>query len=677
MNVSRQSRFLGLAVVSVGIGVVFWALLGRMDGGEAALAQPVAAASESPHLESLESSPLRSRSTQEELESLPPDSVTASVEAVAATPGRVVVVARWAADGTPAEGIGAVLQARSGARARLTGETDAAGRVVFEDLSAGAAVLTSTHVASEVLTVRSGATTTIEWQLPRTEVLHGQVVDVQGRPVPNAGVWLSTPLDANSWVPEVTALTTFRALECNDTFGQTVEGVGIVPVVPDVEHTPGSIVTRTDTAGRFTLPNCPRGRLIRAYAGGFAPSRLTWLERAPEQGLVLTLPGPGADLAGRVTDGTGAPLRNVRVTMLSVDIQWSRVRPAKYIPSEVALVAMVDGAGRWEAHGLAPGRCVVNLQAPGVVGSRQVVELRVGERNELDLQLQRGLTVSGITRADDGSPLSGIRVEVFGDQSTFVESDAAGAYRIEGLPGGELLIAFAEGGALGMARAALGPLEGDFVWNPVIRPERCIEGYVTDAAGAPLAGVHVLVKPNDSNDRVAGRIPWSLERGRLITDEDGYFCLTNCSTGLYSVAVQLPPGACGHEPALGWLGIPCARLEDVQAAEAPLRITVAQHELHMARLQWRVTGLDGRPIEGADVALALLEGSLHAPRRSKISPRASTGADGTCLFHNILLRKYRATVSAPGHTTTVVDLELRNVALPPGLITHEVALAQE
>jgi len=85
----------------------------------------------------------------------------------------------------------------------------------------------------------------------------------------------------------------------------------------------------------------------------------------------------GTSISGAVTDQTGAALRNVAVTIKNVDTGATRT-------------IKTDGAGHYEALGLAPGRFAIRATKEGFANeTRTGLSLTAGQETTVDIKMQR------------------------------------------------------------------------------------------------------------------------------------------------------------------------------------------------------------------------------------------------------------------------------------------------
>src|SRR3954471_1113115 len=248
----------------------------------------------------------------------------------------------------------------------------------------------------------------------------------------------------------------------------------------------------------------------------------------------------------------------------------------------------------------------------------------------------RGRVVAATTH----DPLRNARVLVTGDRDfPPVVTDAEGRFAIGNLPAGEFRVAASKAGFAAAAAGARGPggrgraivlAAGQLVDAVVIELRRgaAISGIVLDTAGEPVAGASVMVEragPTEST-------PAPPRVG--LTDERGQYRVGSLSEGRVLVSVfssprdvvMLPNGAGMMTTGPGGLGDRVyypgsGRSEPLTLApgdeKRAVDFTVAARRMAPPRpeaprdrttIAGRVVGVDGRPIAGAQVVLAPLDG---------------------------------------------------------------------
>jgi len=121
---------------------------------------------------------------------------------------------------------------------------------------------------------------------------------------------------------------------------------------------------------------------------------------------------------------------------------------AKGVPGEVRFtsganmgrVLSCDGGGGFGAHDLYPGRSIVKITGPMIVGAEREVRLRNGKKSILNIGFGRPAVVHGRVQDESGDPITGARVTMDG-QVTF--TDIGGSFYYPRMTSGQVLL-FAE-----------------------------------------------------------------------------------------------------------------------------------------------------------------------------------------------------------------------------------------
>ncbi len=216
-----------------------------------------------------------------------------------------------------------------------------------------------------------------------------------------------------------------------------------------------------------------------------------------------------------------------------------------------------------------------------------------------------------------------------------VAAGSGGRFRIEGLDPGRYVVGAR---AKGSAEAKSDPVSVDpapAVAQVVLRLERggSIFGVVREeGTSAPIAGASVRAIPFSPGGDAAGDLV-VISRGAgeesmepllteiaasAETDARGEFALEELATGSYRVVASHPTHARGD---LAGLGVAAG------LATGPITITLGA----AGAVEGWVTGIDGRPIEGAPVSVRDLKGT---------SKNAKTGADGYYRVENLTPGSY-------------------------------------
>lgn len=477
-----------------------------------------------------------------------PAPVRVALDAVApGGTGGLLVQATWS-DGTPAAGVPMFVRTyRRGERtfARWQAATGADGVARFADLPAGEVEVDSgrtPYAAHGLVDIGPGATASLELVLAGVTV-RGVVVDAGGRAVAGARI----VVDAG----------TAREL---------------APSAPD---------------GTFELRGIEPDVRIGARAAGHAPSVLHPVPPARDGRtgeLRLVLPGPGGLLSCAVVDDAGRPLADAVVSVGAG--HWPRQEGA---PQVAMWEATTDAGGRASFDGLPHGGQDVLAWGAGRAPWRGSARI-AAETAELRIVLQPGAVLAGHVRDAAGNPLPGYQVlvgrsrsaayEAFGRYAfQFTHADAAGSYRIEGLPPGAIAARCSGPGTGAQAELVAGTGE-EVRWDPVLDVQGIVPGRVLGPDGRGMC----CIVEGGSRDRRGWHVAAS-------TDDDGRFALKNAERGL---RVQLDVRV---------RYFPLLRYDGPLPAEGELLLRVPEEAMPSVRLRGRVVDADDRPVPMAQVAI--------------------------------------------------------------------------
>jgi 5-hydroxyisourate hydrolase-like protein (transthyretin family)/peroxiredoxin len=427
------------------------------------------------------------------------------------------------------------------------------------------------------------------------------------------------------------ALPPAGAIEGRVIFGDTRKPAGGVPVTVNpwlfrpTSATPLPARATTDERGRFLLEGVPEcsGTVMADI------SRLGWeyvAERAfnvavrageTTSGVVLTLT-KGGILRGRVVDGeTGAPVPMAQVSVLR------------------------GGSGRWENYGLLAtdddGRYSIRLpandeytirlaQVPGYfndwsIRTSELPKVVVPEGGEVEAPLLEAIRAGDITvkvLGPDGKPAAGIQIVAYASSAELAalfssRTDQNGRLEVKGQkPGVSLqLAARNEDGAL-RGEGQITPVAG--TGNEVVialaeaRPCSVV-GKVTDQAGGPISGAHVVLFEPMGAGRWTGRVGAQ-------TDAEGRFEIKGLSPGA-DLSVTAQQDGYGRQ-----LSEQFSLAEGETYDAGTLTLPRADQEL-----KGRLTDRNGEPLAGR--RLIVLGGKSEQQERI-------TGKDGSFHFSGLV-----------------------------------------
>ena len=483
--------------------------------------------------------------------------------------GRVVA----AADGLP------VPQARVLVGSRVVGQTDDAGQ--FDVLvSAGKAQGRIEKAGYVLQDFDRNADVVIK--LRRASTLIVRVVDEAGNPVGGREIRVADPRGS------VLLVTDDRGVDRRTGFdpGPFVAELNAL-VAPAADDAKGRAEQdRRAARARADLMN-RRNTGLQLRAG--EEVTVTLIDRLPS----ATKPRPSprsSAIAGHAVGPDGAPVAGARITLVAPFHQQAMLS---------------DASGAYSFDGVAAGKYVMYAQAPGFMLTTYSaapdnvptpVAIAAGEqRNDVNLQLHHGGSVSGIVADERGQPHEWFSVEVLPVNPQTHEisrraagiavTDEQGRYRVSGIRSGTYVV---------VARPRSGRTEGP-VYNPgVLRAEdatplRIVEGgavtgidlatdvrggttvsgTVTDSSGKALPGGSVRIH-EVSRDTAA-----TLDRYTDI-DSDGRFEFGGVAPGRYALAAG--SGRVATAVALNSSGLPAlvARLPPREAGGTDIVVTDRQ-----------------------------------------------------------------------------------------------------
>ncbi|HZO08202.1 MAG TPA: carboxypeptidase-like regulatory domain-containing protein, partial [Myxococcota bacterium] len=371
-----------------------------------------------------------------------------------------------------------------------------------------------------------------EIRLHRGARIAGRVVDEHGAPVPDAALLLSEDLPGSAAFSPATS-----------------EAVG-----------------RSAADGSFSLERrvAPAEPYSKVHLFAVCPLGIGWaaldvLEAKREMGGIEVKIGAPARLEVLVQDREGRPIEGAEVRLeprfgpLITPRYGRRHDHAMFFgprPDVRAIViAATDTRGRARFDRLptvdSDGSYDVVVSAEGFARDWKddVLVLASHDTNvAIGLEAYRPRSISGAVRTEEGAAVAGAKLETHSRGAMVAAtSDAAGAYRLEGLDPsietGWFMVSapgFVEQNR-SLPFSARGDLEG--IDSVLERPEP-IAGRVVDQDGRPVAGARPHLHRGNEWRRMSG------EQGR--TGADGAFRFDDAAAGAWTLQVQPP------EPATEW-----------------------------------------------------------------------------------------------------------------------------
>jgi len=472
----------------------------------------------------------------------------------APTLGSLLVRAIWGDDKKPAAGV--MLQAK-----RVNGDflfdtvgvtTDAAGTCVLESLKPGRMYVEAVRNRRAInmrITIVAGTQTEATLEIPPGVNLKGIVVDKAGDPVAGADV-----------------------------------------VVADWGGRLATAIAKTEGDGRFDLRSIGTHCSVGARAAGHAPSFLHTIigSKGGNLTLRLSLTGRGGALRGKVLDPRGEAVAGAVIEVG----EWKRGSMIR-LPDGGRGMAMLpirvrsDRDGRFLVEGLAPGKTPVAVRALRLAPWSGEAEVLTDGSSELVVHLLPGVTLTGTVRDGNTKPVEKVSVSVnnYGQLSyQRVVTDAAGKYRLEGLPIGKLTLR-ARNDKIGRVQTELEAVAGQkLVWDPVISKGLVLRGRVLDHNNKPVYRAMVEAHPEQSTGKINW---WAFEP----TDKEGRFELKNCVPDK-TIWIRVEGGR-GHGN---------KRLEGIKPGHEELVIRLPAGSKPSIFITGRVLDPDGKPVEACSIS---------------------------------------------------------------------------
>lgn len=400
--------------------------------------------------------------------------------------------------------------------------------------------------------------------------------------------------------------------------------------------------TQTDERGIATFSGLPQGARLQLQT---SDARFAQLGMEDERNLAVTPVTeakpiwlkPAASIHGRIRYGaTGKPAAGIRVGAQGTDLDRGYGD------------AVTDAEGKYHMTQLPAGSYNVALDLKGELAqswtarAHERLVVTDGEHPEsVDFTLIPGAVVTGkLLAADNGAPLAGIRVSIYGPahprSSAWVQgmpTEADGSYFFRVPPGPQYLYVSSAvpPGFLASAKQShdLMVQDGttttvDFRFPRADKPPRLVQGRIVGPDGAPVAGAEVVVQSSD-------------HRGFRDTvrrsGADGAFAL-EADLVAEPVTLRARQGGMGTEKGI--------------VATAGDRVTLRLKQDVLVTLTGMVTDRAAHSLVGAEVDL--LEFSSGRPTIGRPIRRTTTDAQGQFTLTGLWPdRRYSVIATAAGH----------------------------
>jgi protocatechuate 3,4-dioxygenase beta subunit len=391
----------------------------------------------------------------------------------------------------------------------------------------------------------------------------------------------------------------------------------------------GEQVTVTDSEGRFAFEGLrPLSYELEAQREGqyaFVRATLRLLELS--SGEVVMHLREGRQGEGTVRDDTGRPIEGARLSV------W---REGEYGQN---WEAVTDANGHYQLGLLALGTYAMDVSAPRYHNLQNEMHLLTRDSGPMDLTLTRAVSVSGTVVDEEGQPVPGASLQlvtssegeaVMGTDSQ-ASSDEAGHFVVDAPTAGTWSLSSEDERFLPSKMSVQAPAE-DVRW--VLRRGGRVEGSVTDAQGAPLERIWVILWKSGEG--------WSAERSGA-TDERGRFSLEGLGAGSYVLEASLTQESVERRASRP------LELRDSERAEVSLRLETG----------WSFSGLAvdeaGRPLSEVIVSASLPSKATPPWRRRRRScgneiPQLQAGRDGRFTLRHLSGDAYELWAYKEGYT---------------------------
>jgi protocatechuate 3,4-dioxygenase beta subunit len=463
----------------------------------------------------------------------------------------------------------------------------------------------------------------------------GKVVDAQGKPVAGASVSLEPARSGRGRFAGGGGFAAFRGARAE-------------------------LSTRTGPDGAFRLEGLaaiPSGVPLTASHTGFAPAERPGITLKAGQaltGIVLVLPA-GLSVKGRVVDDASQPVAGaaVRVSPSEGRGPGRFFRRAGGGASPPNAVTAADGS--FTVTGLAAGSYDVTASHDGF-SPKTASALPAPARQPTgwpSIVLSGGVAVSGVVHDDQGAPVVGASVSLFGEGAdpSPTATDATGAFRIANLAKGRPLVLMTDASGFAFSsRSVTPPAEGISI---VLGKAGTIRGHVTDGGtGTPVAAFSVSATPAARGRRGfgggGGPAAGFGTPAQVQYAEDGSFELS-VAPGTWNVRAT----ADGYRPS------DVANL-DLDAGETKEGVEIALKR--GGGLSGHVVDNRGNPVSGANVACCSAGGGGNGPggfgpAGGASGPTATTDGDGHFALDGLPDGHVTLTVTSTDYVTTSRDVD--------------------
>ncbi len=292
--------------------------------------------------------------------------------------------------------------------------------------------------------------------------------------------------------------------------------------------------------GKLRVPGLPDRQeiFLMVLEAGYPPLIIRgWPSTLPR---VVTLQ-PGAEIAGRLTDGKGQPISGAKVEIETWQGQ---------LPQLMRVQEETKTDGRFTIGGVRSGQVSLTVRAAGYVPLLEKVELSPGEHRDIGARvLERGERLSIIVRDERGQLIEGAHVEAGAGIWTTTAADGSGV--LVGVPRAPIEVSATAFGHLPSSRRVQPPFSQPITIE--MRSGVVVRGRLLDTAGIPvsvgMARLDSASCQNEGSLDADGRFSLDLQAGKEAT-------LVLRSPTTRELRVPLAAGTAGEVRDVGDLSAP-------------------------------------------------------------------------------------------------------------------------
>ena len=405
-------------------------------------------------------------------------------------------------------------------------------------------------------------------------------------------------------------------------------------LAPSLSKIAQSYCGTTDGSGRAVIDGVSiYGELI-AFHEHYLPSRWHSLGDGVRSGIELKLrDGPGARLQVNVRKSEG------NQGVAGADVFIVPEGPVGSWPP--AIRRATDLNGRLVSPALEPGKYRVEVRRAGFVSDYRTVELWTGKTSVVEVPIESGETLEGRVVDEDGSPLAGVSVHVSARNQGSVQSTftaPGGQFAVKGIPVDVVDVsAHHPRWGKNVVQHTVTAAEENTIQIKLEQGDKpVIDGYLLTDAGEGLAGWLVGVATSEREGL------WACYAE---TGPEGMFVIQGCPESDGRLEVKRPGS---------WQGQVVKRVEEVMVGAGPYVVEVPAEKMELVRIEGRVIGNGGSPVEGAFV-------DYRRPDVNEGARRELADDGGEFTLEGLLPGKYELSVGHRG-----VALEVVTIVAKPG-----------